>query len=172
VRYRLTSSTPVVRVYSRGFSRIPRTRMACVLPFRPWLSPTLRVFRIRTARDQSTNPSLVLSCTSAPPQWLTPKLVAPHRKLGRRCLRYEAPRFSPWPFSISKRKSPFFHPARAGRLEEVTVSSKSTTLRVWLPSRRRKPFRPREPSFSSPHSWALPFRAFFRPCGSFGVSPE
>jgi hypothetical protein len=172
VRYRPTSSTPVVRVYSRGFSRIPRTRMACVLPFRPWLSPTLRVFKIRTARDQSTNPSLVLSCTSAPPQWLTLKFVTSCKKRGRPCLLPEAPRFTLRPFSISKPSRPFCRPAHARRLKDMAVSSKSAALRVWLPSRRFQPLSPREPFFSSPRSWALPFRALFRSRGPLMISQE
>jgi anti-sigma factor ChrR (cupin superfamily) len=44
--------------------------MACFLPFRPWCYPGLRVFEVRTTRDQSTNPTQVLSCTCTPPQWL------------------------------------------------------------------------------------------------------
>jgi hypothetical protein len=146
--------------------------MACALPFRPWLSPAPRVFRTQNAQDQSTNPSLVLSCTSAPPQWLSPKLVASHRKLGRTCLLHEAPCFSPRPFSISKRENPFFRLAHARRLEGVAVPSKSPALRVWLPSRRHQSPRPRERSFSPPHSWASPFRAFFRPHGPFKISQE
>jgi anti-sigma factor ChrR (cupin superfamily) len=57
--------------------RNPRKLMACFLPFRPWLSLGLRVFRFRTTRDQSTDPTHVLSCTCAPPQRLAPTLVTP-----------------------------------------------------------------------------------------------
>jgi len=146
--------------------------MACALPFRPWCYLARRAFRTRTARDQSTNPSLVLSCTSAPPQWLSPKLCASHKKLGRPCLLQEAPRFSPRPFSISKQDNPFFHRTRARRLEDNATSSKSPALRVWLPSRRCKPSCPREFSFNSPRSWASPSRALFRSRGAFKISQK
>jgi hypothetical protein len=146
--------------------------MACVLPFRPWLSPALRVFRIRTAWDQSTNPALVLSCTSAPPQWLALKLVASRKKRGRPCLLPEAPRFSLRPFSISKPSRPFFRPAHARRLKDMALSSKSAAPRVWLPSRRFQPLSPRELFFSPPRSWASPFRALFRSHGAHPISQE
>jgi hypothetical protein len=145
--------------------------MACARPFRPWFSPTLRVFSTRTVRDQSTDPSLVLSCTSAPPQWLSPKLVASYKKLGRPCLLQKAPRFSLRPFSISKPNSPFF-PGSRRCLKDTAISSRSPALRVWLPSRRCQPSSPRECSFNSPRSWALPSRAFFRPCGPLKISQE
>jgi hypothetical protein len=144
--------------------------MACVLPFRPWFSPALRVFRTRTARDQSTDPSLVLSCTSVPPQWLSPKLVAFYKKLGRPCLPQKTPRFSPRPFSVSKQDSPFFRRARALRLKGIATPFKSPALRAWLPSRRRKPSCPREHSFSPPRSWASPSRALFRSRGALKIS--
>ena len=162
----------MVCVYFREISRIPRTLIACVLPFRPWFSPARRVFRIRTAQDQSTDPLLVLSCTFTPPQRLTLQLVASHKKLGRPCLLQEAPRFSPRPFSISKQVSPFFRPACARRSEDIATSSKSPVLRVWLPSRRRKPSCPREHSFSPPRSWASPFRALFRSRGALQISQK
>jgi hypothetical protein len=40
-----------------------------------------------------------------------------------------------------------------------TLPTGSPALRVWLPSRRRQLSRPSEASFSSPRSWAYPFRA-------------
>jgi hypothetical protein len=144
--------------------------MACVLPFRPWLSPVLRVFGSRTAWNQSTDSSLILSCTSVPPQRLSPKLVAFLKKLGRPCLLRKAPRFSPRPFSMSKPDSPFSHRACARRLKGIATPFKSPVLRVWLPSRRRQPSSPRERFFSSPHSWASPSRAFLRSWGPRMIS--
>jgi hypothetical protein len=145
--------------------------MACVRPFRPWFSPALRVFSTRTAQNQSTDSLLVLSCTSAPPQRLSPKLVASYKKLGRPCLLQKAPRFSLLPFSISKPDSPFF-PGSRRCLKDTAISFRSPVLRVWLPSRRCQPSSPRECCFNSPHSWALPSRAFFRPCGPLKISQE
>lgn len=56
--------------------------MACVLPFRPWDFPALRVFELRVARGQSTNPLQTLSCAYAPPQRLAPKPVAAREERG------------------------------------------------------------------------------------------
>jgi hypothetical protein len=137
--------------------------MACVLPFRPWSSPALRVFGRRTPRGWSTSPTFVLSCPYAPPQWLTPELVATPERLGRPCLPREAPRSVPWPFSMSRQKNPSFRPARAGRLEGVAVPSKSPALRVWLPSRRRKPFCPRKPLSASHAPGLRPSEPFSDP---------
>ena len=41
-----------------------------------------------------------------------------------------------------------------------TLPTGSPVLRVWLPSQRCQLSRPSEASFSSPRSWASPFRAF------------
>jgi hypothetical protein len=138
----------------RGIARDSTAPMACAVPFRPWFHPAPRVFESRTARGQSTNPLPVLSCTYAPPQRFTPKSVAPPRESGRTHPRFEAPRFAPRPFSISKRKNPSFHPATAGRLESRAVLSKSPARRVWLPSRRRQLSRPRRP-VSAPNAHGL-----------------
>jgi hypothetical protein len=46
----------------------------------------------------------------------------------------------------------------------------SSTLRVWLPSRRCQLFLPSEAFFSSPRSWASLFKALFRNCDPFPVS--
>jgi hypothetical protein len=44
----------------------------------------------------------------------------------------------------------------------VTLPTGSPALRVWLPSQRCQLSRPSEASFSSPRSWAYPFRAFLQ----------
>jgi hypothetical protein len=169
-RYRTVPSTHAAHADFRVSARSPGTPMACALPFRPWSSPALRVFGLRTARDQSTDPSLVLSCPCTPPQWLAPKLVAPPGRLGRPCLQREAPRSTSQPFSMHGPRNPFFHPATAGRLEGFAVPSKSPALRVWLPSRRCKPHRPRKP-LSAPHTPGLhPSELLLRPPGAPEVS--
>jgi hypothetical protein len=83
--------------------------MAYVLPLRPWFYLAHRVFGFQTTWGVSTYPTLVLSCTFAPPQWLSPAFVAFFKKLGRPCLLKEAPRAIPRPFSMSKQMNPFFH---------------------------------------------------------------
>jgi len=63
---------------SRGFRvlqsfspRSPRRLMACPLPFRPWLSPDLRVFGFEAPRRfRILIVGRLLSCTSTPPQRL------------------------------------------------------------------------------------------------------
>jgi hypothetical protein len=63
---------------SRGFRvlqsippRKPRRPMACLLPFRPWLSPDLRVFSFEAPRRfRILIVGRLLSCTSTPPQRL------------------------------------------------------------------------------------------------------
>jgi hypothetical protein len=45
----------------------------------------------------------------------------------------------------------------------LPCSPRSPVPRVWLPSRRCEPPQSVKASFSFPHSWASPFRAFFRP---------
>jgi hypothetical protein len=116
-RHRPEPAARVVHACFKGFARNPGTVMASVLPFRPWFSPALRVFRSRTARGQSTDPSLDLSCTFVPPQRIVPKPVARLRKPGRPCSRIRTPRFTPRPFSMSERKNPSFRPVRTGRLK-------------------------------------------------------
>jgi hypothetical protein len=49
---------------------------------------------------------------------------------------------------------PLFSFGQAERLEDVALPSKGPTHRVWLPSRRCKPFRSRKP-FSAPHAHGL-----------------
>jgi hypothetical protein len=88
-------------------------------PLSALVSPALRVFRSRTARGQSTDPSLDLSCTFAPPQRIVPKPVVRRRKPGRPCSRNRTPRFTPRPFSMPERKNPSFRPARTGRLKSA-----------------------------------------------------
>jgi hypothetical protein len=162
-RYRLGPATPVVRACFRVSTRISKAHMACAFPFRPWSCLAPRVFKTRTARAMSTDPERVPSCTFTPPQWLAPNRVASHGKLGRPCLRCQAPRFSLGPFSISKRRRPFSHRDFSRRLKSFAVLSRSPALRVWLPSRRCQQPLPSGASFNSPRSWALLFRAYFQP---------
>jgi len=146
--------------------------MACFLPFRPWHSPDPRVFRFRTTWDQSTNPTQVLSCTYAPPQWLAPSLVAPTERIGRPFLLHGAPRIAPRPFSMTGQKNPFLRSARDqtfGRLYRTTreprLQGLATLLAVSAPL-------PSGTCFSPPRSWASLFRAFLRLRGGSQVSPE
>jgi len=53
-----------------------------------------------------------------------------------------------------ERKNPIFRSTEAERLEDVALPSKGPTRRVWLPSRRCKPFRSRKP-LSAPHAHGL-----------------
>jgi hypothetical protein len=128
--------------------------MACVLPFRPWSYPGLRVFGFRTTGDLSTNPPQVLSCTCAPPQWRTLPRVASRWRLGRPCLVGEAPRIGPRPFSMIERDSPLFAPFLTGRSNGDAAPPERAAFRVWLPSWRFQPSRSREP-VSVPHAHGL-----------------
>jgi hypothetical protein len=128
-------------------------------------------------------PAQVLSCTYAPPQWRTLTRVALRKRPSRPGLFDKAPRTGPRPFSISRRKNPFFHSAFAERSNGVATPFESPAFRVWLPSWRREPFRPREPfqlptlmGFAlqgfDPTSWpARRFRRAFRSCASVPNRP-
>jgi len=154
-RYRAPSTTPVVHACFRVSIRNLRKFMACFLPFRPWLSPDPRVFRFRTTRDQSTDPTHVLSCTCAPPQWLAPTRVTLRQRLGRPCPRRKVPRMYPRPFSIPRPRNPFLRPAfEAKRSNGLAAPSESPTSRVWLPSWRCQLLDPRKP-VSAPHAHGL-----------------
>jgi hypothetical protein len=129
--------------------------MAYVLPFRPWLSPALRVLRIRTTWSLSTDPALVLSCTSAPPQRLAPTIVACREKLGRPCLPRETPRVSSRPFSMSKWKRPSSSPGFwPGVREALLVFPKVPPSGFGYPLGGVSAFHPRKP-LSAPHALGL-----------------
>jgi hypothetical protein len=144
--------------------------MACFLPFRPWLSPGLRVFRFRTTRDQSTDPTHVLSCTCTPPQWLTPTLVAPRKRLGRPRLCRETPRMHPRPFSIPGSRNPFSHLARDQASERYCLAVRKSRLQGLATLLAASAPRPTEACFSFPRSWASLSRASFRARGRTPVS--
>jgi len=168
--YQTPPTTLAVRACFRVSIRNPRKLMACFLPFRPWLSPGLRVFRFRTTRGLSTDPTHVLSCTCAPPQWLAPTLVVPRRRLGRPCLFRETPRMHPRPFSIPGPRNPFVRLARDQAFERTCRTARKSRLQglatLWAASASR----PTEACFSFPRSWASLFRALFRPRGRTPVS--
>jgi hypothetical protein len=149
--------------------------MACSLPFRPWLSPDLRVFSSQNRLGTSLNCSPGLSSPalqrhlSVFPGRSPPPYQRPRPTLSR--LR-EAPRLSfpalqhvriPWPFfalhRLMQRPAGFASPTG------------SPVPRVWLPSRRRQLTEPSEASFSSQRSWASPSRAFLLLGDQQRVSP-
>jgi len=137
--------------------------MACSLPFRPWFYPGLRVFRFRTTWDQSTDPTHVLSCTCAPPQWLAPTLVVPRKRRGRPCPHRETPRMHPRPFSIPGPRNPFVRWARDPASRRSCRTVRKSRLQGLATLLAASAPRPTEACFSSPRSWASLFRAFFRP---------
>jgi hypothetical protein len=89
----------------------PRKVMASFLPFRPWSFPDRRVFDRKAAGRLEFSTTGILSCTSMPPQRLSPLrsalLPASHADHGPLSsgTRKEASR----PFSISGPRLPFFH---------------------------------------------------------------
>jgi hypothetical protein len=89
----------------------------------------------------------------------------PHHALLRQKVRptllsYEAPRITPLPFSISKRKNPIFHLAFGQAFDRRSHVDRRSRLQglatLWTVSASS----PSEASFSSPHSWVSLFRAF------------
>jgi len=169
-RYRTPPAALVVRACSRVSIRNPRKLMACFLPFRPWLSLDLRVFRFRTTWDQSTDPMHVLSCTCAPPQWLAPPLVTPRERLGRPCLQREVPRILPRPFSIPRPENPFLRWARAPAFERPCRTARKSRLQGLATLLAASVLQPTEACFSSPRSWASLFKASLRSRGRTPVS--
>jgi len=171
-RYRAPLSAPAVRARFRVSIPNPRRRKACLLPFRPRHSPGLRVFRFRTTRDQSTDPTHVLSCACTPPQRLAPPLVAPFRRRGRPCLPNEAPRVGPQPFSISGSRNPSLRTTsghaserRCRAIRKPRLQGLATLLTASAPA-------PSGACFSPPRSWASLFKALFRSRSRPRVSPE
>jgi hypothetical protein len=144
--------------------------MACFLPFRPWLYPGLRVFRFRTTRDQSTDPTHVLSCPYAPPQWLAPTLVAPHVRPGRPCPPHETPRMHPRPFSIPGPGNPFLRPAFDRAFDRPCRTDRKSRLQGLATLLAASAPRPTEACFSFPRSWASLSRALVRSRDRFPVS--
>jgi hypothetical protein len=127
-------------------------------------------FSFRTTRDQSTNPTQVLSCTCTPPQWLALSSVAPLRRLGRPCRLNEAPRIYPRPFSISRPDGAFVRLARDQASERHCHIARKFRLQGLATLLTASAFRPTGAFLSSPRSWALPSRAFFRSRGRSKVS--
>jgi hypothetical protein len=83
-------------------------------------------------------------------------------RLGSPQSLHEAPRFTPWPYSMIEQKNPKFerrcHAFQGSRPQGLaTLSTVSALL-------------PLEASFSFPRSWALLFRALFQPGGRTTVS--
>jgi len=113
-----------------------------------------------------------LSCTSTPPQRLSPSCAAfSHRVLGRPKATEKAPRLSfPDPSAFADEITLFFT-SLSSRVEvALPCPLRSPILRVWLPSRWRWLISSLEASFSSPRSWVSPFRAFLLPRGRNNVS--
>jgi len=144
--------------------------MACPLPFRPWFYPGPRVYGFRTTRDQSTNPTHVLSCTSAPPQWMALPLVALPGRRGRPCLPSQAPRIDPRPFSITRSKNPFLRLAFDQAFGRLCLAARRPRLQCLATLLTVSALRPSEACFSSPRSWASLFKAYFRFRGRHPVS--
>jgi len=71
--------------------------MACLLPFRPWLSPDLRVFSSGTPRRvRILVVGWLLSCTSTPPQRLASCVSPAYSRLMPTMIRSrQAPRYVP-----------------------------------------------------------------------------
>jgi hypothetical protein len=67
-------------------------------------------------------------------------------------------------------KAPIFS-LLAERPKSVALLPGCPILRVWLPSRWRQLLSSPKASFSLPHSWGSPFRAFLSPNGRKRVSP-
>lgn len=124
-------------------------------------------------RNSFTRSQRSLSCTSTPPQRLLPSCAAfSCRVLGRPEATEKAPRLSfPDPSAFSDEVTLLFT-TLSSRVEGVLpYFPRSPILRVWLPSRWCSRPSSLEASFSSPHSWASPFRAFLLPRGRKRVSP-
>jgi len=138
--------------------------MACLLPFRPWLSPDPRVFGFEAPRRfRILIVGRLLSCTSTPPQRLSshaPPFYSrpmPTMSRSRKAPRYVHPALQHLRF----RGTPLFAPFRR-RPTGFTLPAGGPAPRVWLPFQRPSVPRPLEASFSPQRSWASPFRALLR----------
>jgi hypothetical protein len=146
--------------------------MACLLPFRPWLSLGPRVFRFRTTGDQSTDPhagpllrlratsvAFPFACRSVPEAkpTLPPSQSSSHRSTALQHIQTKEPFFSPgfWPG---------VQPALPHRLE-VPPSGFGYPLGGVSPSVLGN-------FLGSPRSWASLFRALIRLRGRPWVSPR
>jgi hypothetical protein len=138
--------------------------MACLLPFRPRLSPDLKVFGFEAPRRfRILIVGRLLSCTSTPPQRLASCAPPTYSRLMPTMSRYrQAPRYVPSaPQHLRTRKPPFLAPFRR-RPTSFTLPAGGPALRVWLPFQRRSASKPSGASFSPQRSRASPFRAFLR----------
>jgi len=115
-----------------------------------------------------------LSCTSTPPQRLSPSRAAfSCRVLGRPEATEKAPRLSfPDPSAFSNKSTLLLTWVFPCVEVMLPYLPRSPILRVWLPSRWCQPPLSLEASFSSPRSWASPFKAFLLPRGQKRVSPS
>jgi hypothetical protein len=108
---------------SRGFRvlqsippRKPRRPMACLLPFRPWLSPDLRVFSFEAPRRfRILIVGRLLSCTSTPPQRLASHAPPTYpRLMPTMSHSRQAPRYVPSAPQRLRIQEPHFSPPFEG----------------------------------------------------------
>lgn len=139
----------------------PRKPMPCFLPVRSFVSKSLRVFgslsRLLSFR-KTTRPFLLFSPTFGVSHPQAPQRV---HVLVRAKPQLSAPRVSlRSPSAFVRSSHPSFHSLAEASKESWPSLSKSplqglaTLLRMSAP-------RSLEASFSSQHSWASPFKAFF-----------
>jgi len=139
--------------------------MACFLPFRPWLSPDLRVFEPSRPLGESEfiSPSesslalrrhLSVFASQASPfdLCLMPTMI--HSRT--------APRTECLPFSISGSETPSFHFLTKASGSHLPCAPEVPPVGFGYPFDGIQVFRPSETSFSLQRSWASPFRAFLR----------
>jgi len=138
--------------------------MACLLPFRPWLSPDLRVFSFEDPRRfRILIVSRLLSCASTPPQRLRSYEPPTYSRLMPTMSRPQrTPRYVPSAPQHLRIRSPHFSPPFGGVPPVFALPVGGPALRVWLPFQRRMASRPLEASLSPQRSRASPFRAFLR----------
>jgi hypothetical protein len=139
--------------------------MACLLPFRPWLSPDLRVFSLEVHRRfRILIAGSFLSCTSTPPQRLNFLRAAhlPVSHADHEPLSVSTSLCAFGPTAYADPETPFFAFFRR-RPPGFTLPAGGPAPRVWLPFQRPSVSKPWEVSFNSQRSWASPFRAFLRP---------
>jgi hypothetical protein len=140
--------------------------MACLLPFRPWLSPDLRVFSFGAPRRfRILIVGRLLSCTSTPPQRLN-FLRAAHLPVSHADhdpLSVSTSLCAFRPYSICGPGSPFFSPSCDGVPPALPCQQEVPLGGFGYPFSGLLVPRPWEAFFSPQRSWASPFRAFLRP---------
>jgi hypothetical protein len=128
--------------------------MACFLPFRPWLSLGLKVFRSRTTGDSSTIPRRSSPALARHPSGLLYRSSLRTRGEADPASSAKLLASVHGPSASRSERTPFCVWLATKRSSGVTVPPESPVFRVWLPSGRRQPFHSREP-FSVPHAPGL-----------------